>query len=252
MKSTLLRAVEAVPPLRRRILASSDYALLPVGATGIEHNSASGWDDGHTARRQDRAWRKLTEDAVHGRPRADIRALLDAVGDYAVDASALLEVGCGSGYFSRILGSHFPDVRYVGLDYSERMIRLARERYPRVTFVRGDATRLDFSDNAFDLLIDGAALIHIPEWQRALGEYSRVSHGPVILNSLTLTDSGPTRTLTKRAYGRPVVELVFSRSHLLEVIASLGRRVTREVVTLDYDLERHVSIKTTSELWVCE
>ena len=243
-----LRAIEAVPPLRRRILASCDYALIPESDPQIE--ATTGWDDPRTAQRQDRAWRRITEQALSGEPRADVRAVIESLGD--VDPQGrILEVGCGSGYFSRIIEHIRPDIDYVGLDYSTEMVALARERYPKAHFVRGDATSLAYPGNSFDGVIDGAALIHIPNWQRALGEYSRVARGRVILSSLTIADKGPTRMLEKRAYGSRVIEHIFSRADMTRECSAAGLRVERRTETLDYDLEPYVGIRTTSELWVC-
>ena len=249
LRLAVLRAIEAVPPLRRRILASCDYALIP--EAGPPSEAASGWDDPRTARRQDRAWSRITEQALTGEPRADVRAVIESLREYCDPQGRVLEVGCGSGYFSRIVGRFQPDMEYVGLDYSKEMVALALERYPNAHFVQGDATSLAYPDNSFDGLIDGAALIHIPNWEKALGEYSRVARGPVILSSLTIADKGPTRMLEKRAYGSRVIEHIFSRADFTRACSAAGLRVEMRTETLDYDLEPYVGIRTTSELWVC-
>lgn len=57
----------------------------------------------------------------------------------------VLEIGCGTGEFSRLLAGRAE--RVLAIDLSPRMIRLARERsklYPNVEFVSGDVMKHPF------------------------------------------------------------------------------------------------------------
>lgn len=54
---------------------------------------------------------------------------------------AVLDVGCGNARFGRFLAGHRPLARYVGVDASEPLLAIARERAPRADdcrFVHGD------------------------------------------------------------------------------------------------------------------
>lgn len=250
----VLRAVEAVPILRRNLLASCDYRLIPTATTGVtdtaDRVAESGWYSRRTAQRQDRAWSRLTTAALAGETRQDIQAVIDALLE-SPPQSSVLEVGCGTGYFSDIIGHYCPQMAYTGVDYSSSMVELARTRRPGRKFVPGDATDLPFPSDSFDVIVDGAALIHIPSWRQALAEYARVARGAIILSSLTIADIPSTRTVEKLAYGAPVVELVFSRQELLSEIATVGRQFDSQTETLPYDLNRYIGITTTSETWVC-
>jgi len=250
----LLRAVELVPFLRRNLLASCDYRLLPVSTNGsadaARMATGTGWYSQRTARRQERAWSQLTAAALAGEPRRDVQAVIDAL-LRCPPTSLVLEVGCGTGYFSDIIGHFCPQMNYTGVDYSSAMVDLARTRRPGREFISGDATSLPFPDDSFDVIVDGAALIHIPAWREALAEYARVARQAIILSSLTIADIPTTRAVEKLAYGSPVVELVFSRQELLSEIAAAGRGVDSQTETLPYDLNRYIGIATTSETWVC-
>jgi ubiquinone/menaquinone biosynthesis C-methylase UbiE len=57
------------------------------------------------------------------------------------DASDVLELGCGAGVDAMELAR---GRRYTGVDLSEVMISLARERVPSGTFVKGDLTSIHF------------------------------------------------------------------------------------------------------------
>jgi SAM-dependent methyltransferase len=80
-------------------------------------------------------------------------ALLDQIGAAGVPLAGarVLEVGCGSGYFlSRLLDYGAGEA--AGIDLMDERIAVARERYPRLELVVGDATRLPWPDASFGLV----------------------------------------------------------------------------------------------------
>ena len=254
-RRSALGIVETFPILRRNLLASCDYELLSDedGTPLLNQADAShrGWSTARAVRRQERAWSKLTHAAIAGEQRADIAAITNALAA-CPPAARVLEVGCGSGYFADIIGHYRPDLTYTGVDFSLAMIQLAKQKRPTGDFVQGDATDLAFADASFDVVLDGAALIHIPDWRAALKEYSRISRECIVLSSLTLANIDSTRTVRKLAYGAPVMEYIFSRSELSGEIHRNGRSTVEQVETLPYDLENYVGIATKSETWICK
>lgn len=72
-----------------------------------------------------------------------------------VAGRAVLDLGCGEGYCSRILAERGAQV--LGIDISERMIDLARQaeqaRPLGITYATGDATRVACADAQFDLVL---------------------------------------------------------------------------------------------------
>lgn len=74
-----------------------------------------------------------------------------------------LEVGCGSGAFSRRLARCSEQV--LALDLSPEMIRLARERsdeFRNLEFQVADAVERDFPDEEFDCIATIATMHHLP------------------------------------------------------------------------------------------
>jgi ubiquinone/menaquinone biosynthesis C-methylase UbiE len=74
-----------------------------------------------------------------------------------------LDIGCGTGAFSRLLAQR--SERVLGLDLSPRMIEIARERSratPNVEYVVGDATAWPFPAARFDCIASIATLHHLP------------------------------------------------------------------------------------------
>lgn len=80
-----------------------------------------------------------------------------------VHCRAALDIGCGTGAFSRRLAERSD--RVVALDLSPQMIRLARERsrcYSNIEFHVADATTWDFPLERFDCVASLATLHHLP------------------------------------------------------------------------------------------
>ena len=87
-----------------------------------------------------------------------------------------LDVGCGNGmtalYLTQMYGF---DV--TGIDVDPEQIRLAQESAGNRTDVRflvGDATRLPFDAEEFDIVATNKTTHHIPEWKTVLTEMVRV------------------------------------------------------------------------------
>ena len=81
----------------------------------------------------------------------------------------MLDVGCGTGYLSRILAAVAgPEGHVTGVDPSPKMITHARLRAPaNCTYLVGVAQSLELADGAFDLVVSTLALHHVPEEARA-------------------------------------------------------------------------------------
>jgi len=92
----------------------------------------------------------------------------------------LLDVGCGWGRVIVGLKQHIPTLRVVGMDLTERLLRLAEEVVPSETgmkdvrFVRGNAQCLPFADASFDAVISTRVLQYVQDPVAAVAEFQRV------------------------------------------------------------------------------
>jgi len=81
------------------------------------------------------------------------------------DACAVVDLGCGPGNSSELLGRRFPEARLTGLDTSEAMLTHARRRLPLATFVKEDIA--DWAPKgALDVVFANAALQLLPDHER--------------------------------------------------------------------------------------
>ncbi len=124
--------------------------------------------------------KKTTEDynliaKAYSRTRAFIPGDIKALGNYALEGERVLDSGCANGRLIEVLRDKKVD--YFGVDISERLIEIAREKYPQAKFQVADALSLPFSDNYFDKIYSISVLHNIPstEFQiRYLKEARRV------------------------------------------------------------------------------
>ncbi|MDI1266936.1 MAG: class I SAM-dependent methyltransferase [bacterium] len=244
--------VKATPILRRHILPSADYRVLG----GVEDarsaaGSSDGWFAARTVSRQERAYRNLIADMHRGEPRLDLRIAAEAVAATGIVSPGLIEIGCGSGYYSEVLAALVPGgIGYTGLDYSEAMIARARARYPSVEFQVGDATRLAFPDNAFDIVFNGVSLMHIVDYQAAIREAARVAGRYCILHTVPVFEAHDTTFLRKYAYGSPVVEVVFSKNELISLCEKAGLRLERQWPCIPYDVAEVTGHRSFTETYL--
>jgi SAM-dependent methyltransferase len=120
----------------------------------------AGWE--HVADRYDSVWSPLT--------RQFIPHLINAVG--VSTEMSVLDVACGPGYVSaavKKLGAN-----PTGIDFSRKMVAIARSMFPKVTFREGDAQELPFTDASFDRVLMNFGLLHLSKPEEACAEAFRV------------------------------------------------------------------------------
>jgi trans-aconitate 2-methyltransferase len=78
-----------------------------------------------------------------------------------------VDLGCGPGNSTELLIDRFPDARVIGLDSSKDMLRQARERLPRCTFIEADLETWTPQENV-DLLFANAVFQWIPDHQTVM------------------------------------------------------------------------------------
>ena len=91
----------------------------------------------------------------------------------------VLDLACGPGNFTRNIARYGKDIKVVGFDLAEQMLERAVglspvSEYANVCYMRGNALAMPFESESFDAVICCAALQLFTDYDRALGEISRV------------------------------------------------------------------------------
>ena len=125
--------------------------------TRFEH---VGWE--RVADKYDSVWSSLT--------RQFIPYLISAA--EVSPGMSVLDVACGPGYVSaavKRLGA-VP----TGIDFSEKMITIAKTMAPDISFLQGDAQELPFGDATFDRVLVNFGLLHVSQPESACMDAYRV------------------------------------------------------------------------------
>jgi malonyl-CoA O-methyltransferase len=85
-----------------------------------------------------------------------------------------LDLGCGTGYFSRALGERFPSGNGLAMDIAEGMLNHARPLGGASHFIAGDAERLPLRDSTCDLVFSSLAVQWCADFESVLSEAFRV------------------------------------------------------------------------------
>ena len=99
-----------------------------------------------------------------------------------VQGQSLLDVGSGTGYFSR--GFAVAGLKVIGIDPDPAMVSYAQAQAGAVDYLQGDALRLPFADDSFDYCSAVTSLCFVDRPGQALAEMWRVSRHGVALGLL--------------------------------------------------------------------
>lgn len=111
----------------------------------------------------------------------EYRLLADLLGASA--GESLLDVGCGTGWFSRRFAH--AGLRVTGVDTNEEWLAWAAVRGDRqVRYLGADALKLPFPDHSFDRVASITALCFVDAWPQAIEEIVRVCRHRFVLGLL--------------------------------------------------------------------
>ena len=89
----------------------------------------------------------------------------------------ILDVACGTGALEKLLVARHPTFDIVGIDISEKMLVVAREKlkeYPNVIFKIGRASEIPFPAERFDFVVCASSLHYFDDPEKSLSEIYRV------------------------------------------------------------------------------
>src|SRR3954453_3891189 len=111
--------------------------------------------------------------------------------DLAGAPGKALDVATGTGDLAIALQARGADV--VGVDFSEKMLEIARRKAPGIEFRTGNALALDFPDNEFDAATVGFGARNFDDLDRGIAEMARVVRpgGRVVILEITTPQKPP-------------------------------------------------------------
>lgn len=131
------------------------------------------------------------------------RALLERLIAPFAGAQRALEVGCGTGHFTRWLAGRMP--RVTGLDRAPGMLAEARRRHPRLPLIQGDAQHLPIGSRAMDLSVFVLTLEFLDDPSVAMAEAVRIARQGLIVVALNRWSLGGLSRRWGRDARRPLL-----------------------------------------------
>lgn len=95
----------------------------------------------------------------------------------SASVTKVLDLGCGQGNTTRMLGEQFPKAYATGLEFDPALVALASANPgngSRISFVQGDAAQLTYPSASFDLVFTRYLLVHMADPVRVIREMLRV------------------------------------------------------------------------------
>ena len=89
----------------------------------------------------------------------------------------VLDLGCGSGWATRLLAARVPQGSVLGIDISDEMIRQAQTAsgdFKNIAYKIGAADSIPAEDDSFDKVLSVESFYYYPDQTRALAELRRV------------------------------------------------------------------------------
>jgi ubiquinone/menaquinone biosynthesis C-methylase UbiE len=139
----------------------------------------------------------------------------------------VLDVGCGIGYFTRVVAEAVaPGGTALGVDPAREVIARARRltRLANCTFSEGIAEALDAPDGSYDVVVSSLMLHHLPETLRpqAIGEMFRVLRPG---GGLLIADFRPPKTRVGRYLLAGHVISPAMKNNPVELLEPMAREV---------------------------
>jgi demethylmenaquinone methyltransferase / 2-methoxy-6-polyprenyl-1,4-benzoquinol methylase len=132
-------------------------------------------------------WRRRAIDLAHVGPGSRVLDVATGTGDLAIEAASR-------------------GAEVIGSDFSQGMLRLAREKAPAIAFEHADALALPYPDDAFDAATVGFGARNFADLERGLAEMARVVRpgGRVVVLEITTPTRPPLSTFFSLWFHRVV------------------------------------------------
>ena len=91
------------------------------------------------------------------------------------EPASILDLGCGTGWFTRKLANQYPNAAITGADLAPGMLQQAQARSPEtITWLNADAEQLPLADNSADLIFSNLMIQWSARPETVLAECQRI------------------------------------------------------------------------------
>ena len=211
-------------------LSRISYGHTPISADKVTGELTTAWKSPQIPARQRALVQQELDEMFKGKAPAVFGVLSDALHPITRRGASVLEIGCSSGYYYEALEYLLNrPIDYIGVDYSEAMIAMAEDLYPKAKFKVADGARLPFGDSEFEVAISSCILLHVPNYPEHISETARVARNFVVAHRTPICRQRLTQCLTKYAYGVLTVELRFNEKEILSHFVASGLDLVRTI-----------------------
>ena len=193
----------------------------------LKKNYDNIWQDASIPKKQLELTKKELPDFMNVPP---MRVVINLLKKTKLSETKLLEIGCSTGYYSEVFKRAGFNFQYEGCDYSDSFIKLAKKQFPKIKFAIEDATKLNYQNNEFDIVISGCCILHIIDYQKAINEATRVAKKFVIFHRTPILHISKTIFTKKMGYGLNMLEILFNEEELINLFYK-NRLVVQNIIT---------------------
>lgn len=156
----------------------------------------------------------------------------------------ILDLCCGTADWTIMLAKKYPHAKVIGMDFSQAMLEIAQHKVSdsKVTNVNleiGDAMKMQYPDDSFDVITIGFGLRNVPDAAKVLEEIHRI-----------LRPGGQLICLEAFKVETPIIRLGWKVyfNKLMPLMGKVFAKSPAEYQYLDDSVNKFVSIKRLAEM----
>ncbi len=174
-----------------------------------------------------------------------LELLTQAAFSVCPNAKTVLDLGCGAGNYSLKLLDLIPSLDFTLIDLSQPMLDKANERIlavskGKITAIQTDFLNMELSNDAFDIVVTGAAMHHLrtdEEWETVFSKiYKSLKKGGCFwISDLILHDNPAINQLMRNRYA-DYLEVAGGKAYQENVFAYIEKEDTPRSVMYQLNL----------------
>lgn len=125
----------------------------------------------------------------------------------------VIDAGCGVGHYGYLIRKHYPNIVYVGLDFSKAMVQQARNSYPELVFLEEDAKTFDYSP--YDIVLASSLIEVMDQWDEGAEAICKTAHAFVVLHRVRVWSLSTERTEPEGYPNQPTYAWIHNEAELL-------------------------------------